>query len=91
VAAVYGLTILGSPVQAPTLCWELPAALPVVGRTDASPGFPSVTRAAAGVRIAATTSPGQRPFAAAGLRIWAIEVGDVLGPTVIGVVLAFVS
>ena len=88
--AVFGLTILGSVVSALTLCWVLQAALAVYGTADASPVFGALTGAALGVGIAAATSLGHRLFAGQGLVVWAIEVGgDILGLTLMGVVLSF--
>jgi hypothetical protein len=86
---VFGLTVLGSVVQALTLCWLLQAALAVYGKTDASLAFGAVTGTAVGVGIAAATSLGHRLFAGQGLKVWAIEVGgDILGLTLMGLVLA---
>jgi hypothetical protein len=88
--AVFGLTILGSVAQALTLCWLLQAALAVYDKTDASLVFGAVTGAAVGVGIAAASSLGHRLFAGQGLKVWAIEVGgDILGLTLMGLVLAF--
>jgi hypothetical protein len=87
--AVFGLTVLGSVAQALTLCWLLQAALAVYDKTDASLAFGAVTGAAVGVGIAAATSLGHRLFAGQGLKVWAIEVGgDILGLTLMGLVLA---
>jgi hypothetical protein len=88
--AVFGLTILGSVVSALTVCWVLQAALAVYGTADASLVFGAVTGAALGVGIAAATSLGHRLFAGQGLVVWAIEVGgDILGLTLMGIVLSF--
>jgi hypothetical protein len=88
--AVFGLTILGSVISALTLCWVLQAALAVYSTADASLVFGAVTGAALGVGIAAATSLGHRLFAGQGLVVWAIEVGgDILGLTLMGVVLSF--
>jgi len=88
--AVFGLTVVGSVVMALTLCWVLQAALAVYDKTDATPLFGAVTGAAVGVGIAAAASLGHRLFAGQGLKVWAIEVGgDVLGLTLMGLVLAF--
>jgi hypothetical protein len=88
--AVFGLTILGSVVMALTLCWVLQAAMAVYDTTDASLGFGAVTGAAVGLGIAAAASLGHRLFAGQGLVVWAIEVGgDILGLTLMGLVLAF--
>ena len=58
--------------------------------TNASLGFGAVTGAAVGVGIAAAASLGHRLFAGQGLVVWAIEVGgDILGLTLMGLVLAF--
>jgi hypothetical protein len=89
-AAVFGLTIVGSVVSALTVCWVLQAALAVYSTADASLAFGAVTGAALGVGIAAATSLGHRLFAGQGLTVWAIEVGgDILGLTLMGVVLSF--
>jgi hypothetical protein len=88
--AVFGLTIVGSLVMALTLCWVLQAAMAVYDKTDASLGFGAVTGAALGIGIAAAASLGHRLFAGQGLKVWAIEVGgDILGLTLMGLVLAF--
>jgi hypothetical protein len=88
--AVFGLTILGSVVMALTVCWVLQAAMSVYDITDASPGFGAVTGATVGVGIAAAASLGHRLFAGQGLTVWAIEIGgDILGLTLMGLVLAF--
>ena len=87
--AVFGLTILGSVLMALTLSWVLQAALAVYDMTDASLAFGAVTGAAVGVGIAGAASLGHRLFAGQGLTVWAIEVGgDVLGLTLMGLVLA---
>jgi hypothetical protein len=89
-AAVFGLTILGSVVMALTLSWVLQAGLAVYDLTDATPAFGAVAGAALGVGIAAAASLGHRLFAGQGLKVWAIEVGgDILGLTLMGLVLAF--
>ena len=88
--AVFGLTVLGSVAMALTLCWVLQAAMAVYDKTDASPLFGAITGAALGVGIAAAASLGHRLFAGQGLKVWAIEVGgDILGLTLMGLVLAF--
>jgi hypothetical protein len=87
---VFGLTVVGSVVMALTLCWVLQAAMAVYDKADASPLFGTVTGAAVGVGIAAAATLGHRLFAGQGLTEWAIEVGgDILGLTLMGLVLAF--
>jgi hypothetical protein len=88
--AVFGLTALGSVVMALTVSWVLQAAMAVYDQTDASLLFGAVVGAGLGIGIAAAASLGHRLFARQGLTVWAIEVGgDILGLTLMGLVLAF--
>ena len=88
--ALFGLTILGSVVQAVAIAWVIQAAAALYPTSDVSPLFGAAVGLAMGAGIAAATSLGHRLFAGQGLRVWAIEVGgDILGLTLMGLVLSF--
>lgn len=87
---VFGLTALGSVVQALTMSWVLQATIALYGVSDVSAGTGALVGLAMGLGIAAATSLGHRMFAGQGLLVWAIEIGgDVLGLTLMGIVLSF--
>jgi hypothetical protein len=87
---VFGLTVVGSVVQAITLAWLLQATALLYRATDVSLVFGALTGLAIGAGIAAATSLGHRLFAGQGLVVWAIEIGgDLLGLTIMGAVLSF--
>ncbi len=88
-ATVFGLTLLASLVMAFTISWVLQAAAALY-TADVTVGFGALIGAVMGVGIAAAASLGHRLFAGQGLVVWAIEVGgDILGLTLMGVVLSF--
>jgi hypothetical protein len=86
----FGLTIVGLFVQALALVWVLQAALALYGETDATALFGALVGLAVGAGFAAAASLGHRLFSGQGLVVWAIEVGgDILGLTLMGLVLSF--
>jgi hypothetical protein len=87
---VFGLTIVGSLVQAVAMAWLIQAAAALYPTSDVSAGFGALVGLAMGLGIAAAASLGHRLFAGQGLTVWAIEIGgDVLGLTLMGLVLSF--
>jgi hypothetical protein len=86
---VFGLTLLASLTMALTLSWVLQAAAALYS-ADVTVGFGALVGVLVGAGIAAAASLGHRLFAGQGLVVWAIEVGgDILGLTLMGVVLSF--
>jgi hypothetical protein len=89
-AVTFGLTILGLLVQALALVWAIQAALALYGEADATALFGALTGLALGAGFAAAASLGHRLFSGQGLVVWAIEVGgDIIGLTLMGLVLSF--
>ncbi len=89
-AVVFGLTIAAAVVQAVAMAWVLQAAAALYPTSDVSAVFGALVGLAMGASIAAATSLGHRLFAGQGLVVWAIEVGgDILGLTLMGLVLSF--
>jgi len=87
---VFGLTIAALAVQALVLSWAVQAAAALYGGHDVSPGTGLVVGFAMGVGFAAMPSLGHRLFGGQGLTVWIIEVvGDILGLTLMGLVLSF--
>jgi len=86
----FGLTILGSIVMAFTMSWLLQASAALYKTSDVSPGSGALVGLLVGIGIAAAASLGHRLFAGQGLVVWLIEVGgDILGLTLMGLVLSF--
>ena len=87
---VFGLTIVALAVQALLLSWTVQAAASLYGSHDVSPGTGLIVGLAMGVGFEAMPSVGHRLFSGQGLKVWAIEAGgDVLGLTLMGLVLSF--
>lgn len=87
---VFGLTTVGTLVQAVVMTFVVRGAQLLAGADEVSLALGALAGFVVGVGIAAATSLGHRMFAGQGVLVWAIEVGgDIIGLTLMGAVLSF--